>query len=35
MNSADDLVLEAAVNRPASAIVMHNVRGFLPARDAR
>jgi predicted nucleic acid-binding protein len=28
---ADELVLEAAVNAGASAIVMHNVRDFLPA----
>jgi hypothetical protein len=31
MNSADELVLEAAVNGRASAIVTHNVRGFSPA----
>jgi predicted nucleic acid-binding protein len=31
MNSADELVLEAAVNGRASAIVTHNVRRFSPA----
>jgi len=31
MNSADELVPEAAVNGRATAIVTHNVRGFSPA----
>ncbi len=30
-NPADELVLEAAVNGRASAIITHNVRDFLPA----
>ncbi len=30
---ADELVLEVAVNGRAQAIVTHNVRHFLPARD--
>lgn len=31
---ADELVLEAAVNRRASAMVIHNVRDFLSAASA-